>query len=155
MVKIFYRLFIKWGLDKMENLEFRIWDVENKTMCKVYRLEWTDGKLFADCIPHLENTKRVLNTSKNPLMQYTGIKDRSRIKIFKDDIIEIELSESRAFTDGKPDIFKILVFWGNDGGFHGQRIGAERQIYSIMFSGSSVLRREIVGNRFENPELLK
>ena len=79
-------------------------------------------------------------------LQFTGLTDKNGKDIYEGDILEIELST--------PDIFKIEVFFGEDAAFYGRRVGAGT-LYSIGFSGSVVVRREVIGNIYENPELLE
>jgi uncharacterized phage protein (TIGR01671 family) len=67
--------------------------------------------------------------------QYTGIKDRSGVKIFEGDIINIlgDIGEVRYFHD---------AFVGN------MEDGIEDDLYAV----SSVI--EVIGNIYENPELI-
>lgn len=87
------------------------------------------------------------------VMQFTGLHDRNGKEIYEGDIIEIELDKDRAFTDGKTDVFRLVIEW--DGcGFSGIRTDNNMK-YSPNFGGSAVTRKEIIGNRFEHPQLLK
>ncbi len=86
--------------------------------------------------------------------QFTGLLDKNGVEIYEGTILEVELSAERAFTDGKKDIFRLEAHFGEDGGFHGRRID-DGSSYSLRFSGSAVIRREVIGNIHENPELLE
>ena len=60
----------------MREIRFRIWDAKDKIMCNVYQMEYFDKAWWAHCLPHnSDNTRRVLSTVHNPLMQFTGLRD--------------------------------------------------------------------------------
>jgi hypothetical protein len=44
-------------------------------------------------------------------MQCTGIEDTKDTLIYEADVLEVELSKDRAFTNGKKDIFRLEIFW--------------------------------------------
>jgi len=109
----------------MREIKFRAWDEANKEMFKVRTLQW-------DCLIQV-----VIN---EPIMQYTGMKDRNGKDIYEGDICRWPI-----FPDGEEaKYFKDVVAFSN-GCFKlhkraellGPRIGLE-----------------IMGNIHENPELL-
>ena len=71
--------------------------------------------------------------------QYTGLKDKNRVKIFEGDIISI----------GDPNI-KYITMWRNDG-FCAKQIGASSYI-GLTYWASDI---EVLGNVIDNPELIK
>lgn len=71
--------------------------------------------------------------------QYTGRKDKNRVKIFEGDIISI----------GDPNI-KYIIMWRNDG-FCAKQIGASSYI-GLTYWASDI---EVLGNVIDNPELIK
>lgn len=71
--------------------------------------------------------------------QYTGLKDKNRVKIFEGDIISI----------GDPNI-KYIIMWRNDG-FCAKQIGASSYI-GLTYWASDI---EVLGNVIDNPELIK
>lgn len=85
--------------------------------------------------------------------QYTGLKDKKGTKIFEGDIIKI-----RKDTDfyGKPITFKGVVFFNEDEcgfeiGKNGMKGYCISSLASYIFKSSAT---EIIGNFYDNPELL-
>lgn len=81
-------------------------------------------------------------------MQFTGVKDKNGKEIYEGDILN-----SLYRNDGRTGTYQVL--W-NDGGacFYGRRHGKHQQI-SVFVTPSDWTRCEIIGNVWENPELLK
>lgn len=81
------------------------------------------------------------------LMQFTGQKDGNKKDIYEGDIIRLE------FHFGLP---KLLVVQYNHIHTHFSAIPIKGEgSYSVGFSGSAVKSYNVVGNIFENRELLK
>lgn len=88
------------------------------------------------------------------IMQYTGLKDTQGKEIYEGDILEVELSKDRAFTNGQQEIFRFKVYYSEyDASFHGSRLD-NGSLYSVAFKGSAVVRKEVIGNIYENSELI-
>lgn len=75
------------------------------------------------------------------IMQYTGQKDISNKDIFQRDIILIDDKKS------------IVVWDNNRGGW--SYTDVERKLKMTPFGRSEANRCDVLGNEFENPELLK
>lgn len=75
------------------------------------------------------------------IMQYTGQKDINNKEIFQRDIILIDDSKH------------IIVWDNNRGGW--SYTDVERKLKMTSFGRSEANRSEVLGNEFENPELLK
>jgi hypothetical protein len=109
-------------------IKFRVWDKED--LCWIdsshLRINY-DGVLYLPYgIAPERNTKRFI------IQQYTGLKDSQGVEIYEGDII-------------LNDEDKEIVRWG----FCGWLCGNE------SFVGVDIQSIEVVGNIFENPELLK
>lgn len=108
-------------------IKFRVWDKENKTML-VYPIYELDGEGLKDDI-------------YSELMQYTGINDKNGKEIYEGDILYTKLTDKM----------------GNKAG--GTYLTVEFANYPAITGFNVNLRttnnREIVGNIYENPELLE
>ncbi len=114
----------------MRSLKFRSWDVENKCWMSEFNVA-----------ANLHNQMRgVLSpevAAKYPLMQYTGLKDKNGQEIYEGDFIKTEYCTSEVKFD-------TGCFWAVDVVTAG---------YGPLSCQNSVC--EIIGNIYENPELLK
>lgn len=92
------------------------------------------------------------------LMQYTGAKDSNGKEIYEDDIIECEYYPDLPSTkDLEQFTWRGIVEYGETHThFFIRRTDVENcNIYSVGYGGSAVKRWEVIGNIYENPELLK
>jgi len=127
----------------MREIKFRAWDNDNKIMVDVYEMEWMEGKLWATCIPHFETTsgllrKRVLCTSTNPILQYTGLKDKNGKEIYEGDIYKQIWKGEQVI--GVITYGDMARFW--------------LKPYDHYSIGEIKITGEVIGNVWENPELV-
>ena len=133
----------------MREIKFRAWGKENNIMlyniqnfCLYAPVEYEDMCL-ADFLAD-KNYK---------VMQYTGLKDKNGKEIYEGDIISYKaLKEKR-----KDKIFRNVIEWANYSGTLGWIIrGNDKRVY-IPLNSNQVFNHniEIIGNIYENPELLK
>lgn len=80
------------------------------------------------------------------LMQYTGLKDKNGKEIYEGDIIELESSNQHK------GLIKYEVSWGSWSWMKGIIIGKPMYSFDAIEARS---RSEIIGNIYENPELIK
>ena len=116
-------------------IKFRAWDKERKCICKNN----------AVCNMDIEGN---LNPQSNiyEIMQFTGLKDKKGKEIYEGDII-------KWFADS---IDKIGVIEWNEGTYVINRKDVDI-IYGFgdfMFINNMILEGEVIGNIYENPELL-
>lgn len=105
-----------------------------------------------------------LYSKEYPVLQYTGLKDKNGKDVYEGDIVKIHRCYTRPFINEKNEIdYKLIdegeveigqIFWG----CFSQRylVSYEHIRYDDTedFDKSSH-RVEVIGNIFENPELLK
>lgn len=136
----------------MRDIKFRVWDKELKLMhiC---------GENIHDNIFFNKNNiaqyYNLQNGCGSPttyeLMQYTGLKDKNGKEIYEGDIVKYE---KFYVYDFDYDEGIAIIYWDNeDTGFYGE---CQSYNYSLdMFYLIRNLSSEVIGNIFDNPELLE
>ena len=125
----------------MREIKFRAWLKEDKKMANIETMDFTDKS-----IQYLKRSE-IINAyilrregfDDVELMQYTGLKDKNGKEIYEGDIYHV----------GDKNI-RYLVVWF-DSGFEG------KQLRSTSYAGLKSWAKdiEILGNIYENPELLE
>ena len=119
----------------MIEIKFRVWIKISQQFAT-----WED-------ICHKKNLHRLIDNPEYIIMQYTGIKDKDGVEIYEGDILE-------AFNIlGEKEILPVVFV---DGAFMGKRLEDEEFPYFYLFANKSFSKTyKVVGNIYENPELLK
>jgi len=127
----------------MKEIKFRAWESLNKNM--IYFDGFIPFKISEKYIEgalSLHNQEKryltTLNYDKIEVMQYTGVKDIDNEEVYKDDILEIWIGSI------KQDNYYIV----ND----------LRELYFEMYRDDlyyRISKIKIVGNKHQNPELMK
>lgn len=123
----------------MREIKFRVWDTYNKEMLELKELNYEYGE------PAIRTTmySNYFGPSDMILMQYVGLKDKNGKEIYEGDIVQIlggEYEQGFYEWDEKVQI-KDLIYDG----------------FNLMMTISQIGNQaiEIIGNIYENPELLK
>jgi len=124
----------------MREIKFRAWDKDNKLMCGIngiYQGVYEPDKLEFDIFNEKTGYQiyHVLQDEDIKVMQFTGLLDKNDKEIYEGDIVT-------------EDDEIGLVRYG-DGMFYAFNYGFEHAILS------SPKDLEVIGNKFENPELLE
>lgn len=137
----------------MREIKFRAWDNEDKKMYKVVRIE---KSIYGYCecdnllVCNLEANERLKETDVRvsydyKLMEFTGLCDKNGKEIYEGDIVEVVYPHKSYITD------RIgVVEYGTLGRFQikGEKI-------HCAFNHIINFEWKIIGNIFENPELVK
>jgi len=125
----------------MKEIKFRVWDVFGKNMRKVSKVCFgDDGSALTISVEpekHARLFESFVDGESGILMQFTGLADKNGKEIYEGDIV-------------KDDNSTFKVEW-EFAKWHFQRINGAYQ-YPSEYSTAS--RMEIIGNIYENPELL-
>lgn len=133
----------------MREIKFRAWDEQKKIMHGDF--EFIRSGINNNDWIVFKSDKQPLNSKPHPLenpyfqqqlkiMQYTGLKDKNGREIYEGDIVV----ENSTDEKDKPEIVAYAFNeWCEDGFYSGY----------LFWSGSN--NYEVIGNIYENPELLE
>lgn len=116
-------------------IKFRVWSEKNKKMLEVQKHSFKTGL----SMPYGSNMERYFGM----LMQYTGLKDKNGIEVYEDDIIQYS---HKAVGTILRKVRMKYGMWGIEGIVKGTQ---------IPFANILESEYEVVGNIYENPELLE
>ena len=127
----------------MREIKFREWETERKTLVIGEREEYDDSVGFR--FAHEEGGERIL-------MQYTNIKDKNDREIYDGDIIKF----TERTINGGTFTHVCQVFQSENGAWRVEGypdFKTEHKTRGELYSVRHFC--EVIGNKYENPELLK
>ena len=127
----------------MREIKFRIWVKDRKAIFEVISIDYVTKKVtyLLERVGHLLSI-RDAKFNDVELMQYTGIKDKDNKKIYEGDILFESFGEK---------YYKVVF---ENGGFRAEFKG-DFDEHSFDLIDVVAQGCEIVGNIYENPELME
>ncbi len=125
----------------MREIKFRAWIKEKKAIFEVILIDYVTKKVtyLLERVGHLLSI-RDAKFNDVELMQYTGLKDKNNKEIYEGDIIFLHGSKYKVIfkTEGARFVLRNNEFE-----------------LEITFINNNNERMEIIGNIYENPELME
>ena len=119
----------------MREIKFRVWDKLNKEMFDVEIINFQERRVYKDAVSYRK-------FEDIELIQYTELKDKNNKEIYEGDIL----------SDGNNEKPYKVIF--ENGSFRAEFEG-DFDEYSFDLIDVVLHRCEIIGNIYENPELIK
>ena len=120
-------------------INFRIWDIENKEMLKVQELDFEPTFYGGRIAIRPDQYNDYFDTEDMILMQYTGFHDRFGNEIYESDIVYVLSEDENAIIEWDEQTARFIIHF--DG-------------WIADFNNYYGKELEIIGNIYNNPELL-
>jgi len=133
----------------MKEIKFRAWDKQDKEMLEPFDL-YSIG---------IVNGENGYDPKYYILLQYTGLKDKNGKEIYEGDILLMPVYPSESNPNGEPDMGVVGFTAGAFGWRYlnskGKPTGQFESFLSWNGESDNLLEEKVIGNIYENPELLK
>lgn len=137
-------------------LKYRVWEPDTNFMNNQVRITWNRFGSDEICVEATEAFGWIEVDSKY-LMQSTGLKDKHGVEIFEGDIVKM-FANINKHTDSFADKIEAVFRNSNivrDGACFKTTFNGNPSYVLNENAGSMVKNMEVIGNIYENPELLE
>ena len=125
----------------MREIKFRAWDKENKEMLDIEDLHWDD--CTREFLIRTTIYSDYFDIQDMILMQYTGLKDKNGKEIYEGDIVKIDCPTMKMTGEIKYSGMSAMFYIYDEINDIEENLWYQEKEY------------EVIGNIYENPELLK
>lgn len=125
--------------------KYRVWDKELQTMLDVSLIDFKKGVLVGE---HWEfGETNFMSFDEIVLMQSTGLRDKNGKEIFEGDILACKTDD---------EVINLNIFWDEEHAlfmFESKKYNEQEPLAELVENNTYPF--EIIGNVYENPELLE
>ena len=130
----------------------------------IWKKKYNTDKIFISCFPDKDDNEEVFVVDPNTICQYTGLTDKNGNKIWENDILRYSYDYPDSpwlKAEGKTNDDIVYrtgnVFWQEWRGSWAvtSRIGKAGMNIDVFKYCRNPNRTEVIGNIFDNPELLE
>lgn len=125
----------------MREIKFRAWHKEKKILREVLEISFSGGYVILAGFGSFGEIEAPIRDVE--LMQYTGLKDQNNAEIYESDIVKYKTTSRTLPYNTAPVVFFEGAF----------RLSESKTFFILRDYLSADL--EVVGNIYENPEILK
>ncbi len=145
------------GTLEMREIKFRAWDIENKMMFAVIKIDFKDEKAPYH-VGYFENPywgTRNPRKERLVIMQYTNLKDKNGVEIYEGDVLKNPEKTNSYQRIHKRMSIGVVEWSDKEAMFVLRWWGAEGMSCTPPMANMVGRYNEVIGSIYENPELME